>query len=142
MKSPTTGKKLEECSYRSVTRSSDIFFCRHTGVRATGGFVESTICANCTTKETPCETPREPMKKTLGGMGWDAARAIADFVSDGLSTVTKQVYEKRIAICQDCDRRQGNRCLECGCFLQLKARGRAFRCPLGKWEQISSKKDG
>jgi hypothetical protein len=42
-------------------------------------------------------------------------------------------YRERLSICDTCDRHSGNRCVECGCWVTLKARGRTFTCPLGRW---------
>ena len=64
---------------------------------------------------------------------WNLARSLADFLADGCTTVSKDEYAARLAICDTCDRRQRNGCLECGCWLAVKARGRAFQCPLDKW---------
>jgi hypothetical protein len=72
----------------------------------------------------------------LPRQAWNLARSLADFVADGMKTVTKEQYQRRLEICDACDRRRGNRCLECGCRLSLKARGRAFRCPIGKWPDV------
>ncbi len=69
----------------------------------------------------------------LPSQAWNLTKALAAFVADGLKTVSKQAYQQRLEICDGCDRRRGNRCLACGCRLSLKARGRAFQCPLGKW---------
>ena len=70
---------------------------------------------------------------------WNLTAALAAFVADGLKTVDREQYEQRMTICDDCDKRQGNRCQECGCRLHLKARGRAFKCPLGKWPPVNSR---
>jgi hypothetical protein len=70
---------------------------------------------------------------SLHRQAWNLARALADFVADGCTTVSRQEYEARLAVCDACDQRHGNRCLVCGCRLALKARGRAFQCPLAKW---------
>ena len=64
---------------------------------------------------------------------WNLATSLAAFVSDGLRFVDADEYAARLAACEACDRRRGRRCLECGCRIDMKARGRAFRCPLGKW---------
>ena len=68
-------------------------------------------------------------------MAWNLANSIKDFVADGLRTVDSEEYERRLKICDSCDRRDGNRCMECGCFLALKAKGRVFECPIGKWKK-------
>ena len=57
----------------------------------------------------------------LHRQAWNLARALADFVADGLKTVSKEQYEARLQICDGCDRRRENRCLVCGCRLALKA---------------------
>lgn len=75
-------------------------------------------------------TPRMP---SLTRRVWNLAQAMTDFVADGLKTVEGHVYETRLQICNDCDQRCENRCLKCGCNLALKARGRAFDCPLNRW---------
>ena len=43
-------------------------------------------------------------------------------------------YRQRLEICRTCDRRTGKRCTACGCWITVKARGRVFRCPIGRWE--------
>lgn len=56
--------------------------------------------------------------------------------------VTPKVYEERIAVCKSCDRCDTvqKRCLECGCYLLVKARLSSEFCPLGKWDVDKSKK--
>lgn len=76
---------------------------------------------------------RSKRPPSLSRQAWNLARSLADFVADGLRTVTADQYRQRLEICDTCDRRRGNRCMVCGCRLSLKARGRAFRCPLDKW---------
>lgn len=71
----------------------------------------------------------------LHRQAWNLARSLADFVADGCTTVSQEQYAARLTICDRCIRRQGNRCLECGCWLATKARGRAFQCPLDQWPQ-------
>jgi len=66
---------------------------------------------------------------------WNLAEALAAFAADGLKTVSARDYRTRLETCDGCGRRRGNRCLECGCYLSIKARGRAFRCPLSKWHE-------
>ena len=57
------------------------------------------------------------------------------FVGDGCAVADDAEYRRRLDVCRNCDRRVGKRCTECGCWIGLKARGRAFTCPLGRWEQ-------
>lgn len=73
----------------------------------------------------------------LHRQAWNLARSLADFVADGCTTVSDEEYRQRLEVCDTCDQRRGNRCLKCGCRLALKARGRAFQCPLGKWPTVN-----
>ena len=74
-----------------------------------------------------------PSPPALSSQAWNLASSLAAFVADGMKTVTKHQYQQRLEICDACNRRQGNPCMECGCRISLKAQGRAFRCPLNKW---------
>jgi len=73
---------------------------------------------------------------SLARQAWNLARSLADFVVDGCKTVTKKQYENRLEICDACEQRLRNRCTKCGCRLSLKAQGRAFQCPEGKWPAV------
>ena len=43
------------------------------------------------------------------------------------------VIRHRITTCTGCDRKTGARCLECGCYINLKTAVAVAKCPLGKW---------
>ncbi len=92
--------------------------------------------------ENPTQPPREarPVRPPpLLRQAWNLAAALTDFVADGCQTVSEEQYRQRLEICDGCDQRRGNRCMKCGCRLSLKARGRAFQCPLGKWPDIPTR---
>ena len=42
-------------------------------------------------------------------------------------------YENRIAICEGCERFKNDKCLECGCFMKVKAKWAEQSCPINKW---------
>ena len=73
---------------------------------------------------------------------WNLAGSLADFIADGCKTVTANEYRQRLEICDSCDQRRDNRCTKCGCRLSLKARGRAFKCPLEKWPAVGDQLAG
>lgn len=56
-------------------------------------------------------------------------RALAEFVADGCTTVDREEYAARLAVCEPCERRQGLTCGECGCLIAVKAVGRTWDCP-------------
>ena len=40
----------------------------------------------------------------------------------------------RWSICQKCpELTDANRCRQCGCFMKLKTKVKAAKCPIGKW---------
>lgn len=71
----------------------------------------------------------------LASMAWDLTKSIAAFVADGFKTVNEEEYKRRLSVCDVCEHRKGQRCSVCGCFVALKAKGRAWDCPDGRWEQ-------
>jgi hypothetical protein len=80
------------------------------------------------------DSPRQPLG--LAQRAWNLAESLAAFIADGLQTVTKEQYQQRLEICDQCDRREGGMCLECGCLLAIKARIRVSHCPLEKWPSV------
>jgi peroxiredoxin len=72
----------------------------------------------------------------LTQQAWNITRSLADFTVDGFKTLSAEQYQQRLQVCDRCDRRRESQCLECGCYLPLKVRGRVFDCPLGKWAKV------
>lgn len=81
---------------------------------------------------------QEPLPP-LARRAWNLAQSLTHFVSDGCTMVNEEQYRERLEICDTCEYRckDLNRCQKCGCRLSLKARGRAFKCPVDKWEEIT-----
>ena|GEM_PF-2365008 len=71
--------------------------------------------------------------------GWSLAKALKDFASDGLKLVDADEYKKRLDTCNSCNMRDGRSCQICGCNVDLKAKGRAFACPIGKWGETAKR---
>lgn len=77
-------------------------------------------------------TPRRRMPSLIGRT-WNLAKAIAQFVADGCKTVSVDDYRARLNVCDDCESRFADVCLECGCCIAAKAQFRSSECPLAKW---------
>jgi len=63
--------------------------------------------------------------------------AMGDYIKSGMKNIDDDKYNKRLEICASCpafDASQG-RCKECGCFMKVKAKMEAAKCPLNKWEE-------
>ena len=87
---------------------------------------------------TPCPSPAsgrgEPVFPPLATEASNLFQAVVAFVGDGCGMVDDAQYRQRLEICRTCDRRTGKRCTACGCWINVKARGRVFRCPTGHWQ--------
>ena len=77
-------------------------------------------CRKCLLKDFDEDRYRELIKKELD---WMDAEMKAP---DGL-------YEKRLSICEACDKLSQGTCLSCGCFVELRAAAKKAACPRKKW---------
>ena len=139
---------VPECGWRRETDKADIYYCRHSKMHTQNHLVTPSLCRICVCRTEPCENPRpetyDPTINTgpsLSQMLWNLGESLAAFAADGLTTVSRADYEKRLEICDACNERVGSSCRLCGCFLKVKAQGRAFECPAGKWPQSLSDKE-
>lgn len=62
------------------------------------------------------------------------AKSTAKHVATGMQKVSVSELERRLNICNTCDKLNKGRCAECGCFVNIKASWGSEKCPLGKWE--------
>jgi len=70
---------------------------------------------------------------TLLDQAWSVTRAVTTFVAGGGATVDKTTYQARLGVCDACPQRDNQRCKRCGCFVSVKAKFPAEKCPLGLW---------
>ena len=62
-------------------------------------------------------------------------RSLRSFGRDRFRLASSAEAARRLSICGACDRFEASsgRCLECGCYMTVKARVAAMRCPIEKW---------
>lgn len=60
----------------------------------------------------------------------------------GVGATKRDVIEHRLAVCDGCDHRRGQRCgrlldsgKTCGCYIPAKVKVARAKCPLGKWDK-------
>lgn len=51
---------------------------------------------------------------------------LADRVDDG-------EYDRRLAICKECEKLNAGTCNACGCYVELRATAKVSHCPNKKW---------
>jgi len=126
--------------HRGPALAEGRFRCGHPQLAVPSGVDQST-CDECRATGIFCNRPprelqREVMRHRrphLLSRVWNLARSLKAFADDGFTTVDAAQYERRMRICHACPQRWNDDCELCGCRLTLKARGRAFSCPLGHW---------
>jgi hypothetical protein len=81
--------------------------------------------------EAMVEVTPPPLKDQLVSF----AKSFSGWIADGGKVVTPKVYMERLTLCHTCDsyNEKKDRCNECGCKMQLKARMCTSECPLSKW---------
>ncbi len=42
-------------------------------------------------------------------------------------------YDRRLAICQNCEKLNQGTCMSCGCYVELRAAAKVSRCPRRLW---------
>ncbi len=70
------------------------------------------------------------MARTLARDAWFAARHTAEGAP---LLLPSDAAAARLDVCVACASFRDGRCVECGCFLTVKAHLAAMRCPLDKW---------
>ena len=50
--------------------------------------------------------------------------------------VSGQEYERRLAVCKECELLNAGTCGACGCYVELRAFAKSGRCPHKKWQTI------
>lgn len=113
--------KCEDCNIDMLkNKSGEKFLCQ-----ICGKIYEKKNDKEKTGKDLPSKVEQA---KNLG-------KSMVDFAKSGFKIEDEKSVEKRLAICNDCDRfdKGASRCLECGCFMRIKAQMSSSSCPLGKW---------
>ena len=78
----------------------------------------------------------QPAFPPLTAQAANLFEAAVAFVGDGCAMVDEAEYRQRLETCRTCDRRLGKRCTACGCWINVKARGRAFLTNAGNVTEL------
>lgn len=70
------------------------------------------------------------MARTLARDAWHAARRAGE---GSPLLLPSEAAAARLHVCETCPSLRGDRCVECGCYMTIKAHLAAMTCPLGKW---------
>lgn len=73
------------------------------------------------------------MARSLARDAWRAARETAQGAP---LLLPSDAAAARLQVCQGCPSLRGDRCVECGCYMTVKAHIAAMRCPLSKWPNV------
>ena len=82
----------------------------------------------------------EPLKMpTITRQAWNFTKSITKYVKSGMHDAGKEVFEKRIAVCNTCPWRKDEKCSKCGCFIDIKAKWGTSTCPDDRWPEYKMK---
>lgn len=70
---------------------------------------------------------------SYGSMFKELTDSIHHIVRSGIAVCSVEKHEERYAICSACEFLHAGRCSKCGCFMKLKAKFEAMKCPEQKW---------
>lgn len=82
------------------------------------------------------ETKRHCYKCLLREMDEEAyMRQLHRYIEllDQDTKTAQELYEKRLAVCKQCDYLEAGTCEACGCYVELRAATKKGRCPYKKW---------
>jgi hypothetical protein len=90
-----------------------------------------------------CRLEDKPVLPNISRQAWNYVKALTYHVASGVQVASREEIDRRLEVCQLCPQRTGNRCSECGCYLdedpgsgrEGKALWLESECPLGKWHQ-------
>lgn len=75
------------------------------------------------------------LKEMAFGLTKEIKANLENAISHGILLVSAEEADKRFATCLGCEFLlvEQSRCLKCGCFMNMKTRLQASKCPVGKW---------
>jgi len=97
--------------------------------------------AKCSDDSEDLELPKlPPISKQIKGVFKDSLSSFRKLVKGKRAVVSDEQASERMDICLDCPKltNKGNRprCIECGCYMDLKTHLVVAICPLDKWPKI------
>lgn len=75
----------------------------------------------------------EPQLPSLAQQAMSFAGAAIKHIATGAKSVSQEELDRRLAICNGCDKFVGGRCSLCGCSCNVKASWLEQNCPIQKW---------
>ncbi len=86
-------------------------------------------------KKKPDKNDLPSLKEMAFGLTKEIKANLENALSHGVLLTSAEETEKRFSTCLGCEFLlvEQSRCLKCGCFMNLKTRLQASKCPIGKW---------
>lgn len=70
---------------------------------------------------------------SLSDMAIGLGESLASIAKSGVAVASKEEHNRRYQICAECVNFTNGRCSICGCFMKIKAKFAAMRCPADFW---------
>jgi len=130
--------KCKRCNYRNSCQIGQSCKCKNCGFVMSHG-------ASGQKKPQSSKKSTEPAKNKMPSLFKQAknfAKSVTRHVANGAQNAPPHVKRSRLEICNSCDKLQGSRCSECGCFVEAKTGWASEACPLAKWGPYSRTEGG
>lgn len=72
---------------------------------------------------------------TYSKMAKGLATSIKDIAKSKTKFCSSEEHDERYFICTNCEFLKNGRCTRCGCFMKIKTKFAAMKCPIGKWSR-------
>ena len=131
--------RCKRCNYRNSCQVGQSCKCENCG------FVVSSGASGTKKTKKPEQVSQSSKKKKMPSLMKQAknfATSMTKHVASGAQSTPPHVKRSRLEICNTCDKLQGSRCSECGCFVEMKAGWASEACPLAKWGPYSRTEGG
>ena len=143
---------MEFCAYRSeINLEIKRCHCSNKMVKVPNGCIPIAVCDGCpwaarlvnesmirpTGEQVIAPNPNFKQPGIIE-MGKEFISSTIKHVAGWAQSVSDQIYEDRLKICNGCAFRDNMRCTLCTCHLPKKARRKTERCPLNppKWDVV------
>lgn len=139
---------MDFCAYRS-NESGNRCICSNKMIKVRNGNIPISLCEGCpwqarlidenmvrpitTGDSVITSNPNFPEQPGIIEIGTNFIKSTAKHIMNGGKSVSKEVYEERLNICNGCEHREGNKCRRCTCNLSMKCARPLEECPIKKW---------
>lgn len=70
---------------------------------------------------------------TIRSMAKNLVKSAGEIKRSRFKLASQEEWDRRYGLCQTCSWFKHHRCMQCGCFMKVKSKFAAMKCPVGLW---------